>query len=191
MSGWWSSASASSPTRFTNASASTKVSSSKVRSSASSTSVQPSGVTAAVSTIARDDRLDRGHSSHVLGGREAGRARAYPRARLQAALERCSFPCFAASASRRLPSCSRTRRRASAPRSSSPAVSWWPRPLLLQLKTLLDNADGQLARVTGRVTLVGRYLDTDRRPRRQRGGIRGPRLRHRRAVPRIRGASSR
>jgi phosphatidylglycerophosphate synthase len=33
--------------------------------------------------------------------------------------------------------------------------------LLLQLKTLLDNVDGQLARATGRVTLVGRYLDTE------------------------------
>lgn len=32
--------------------------------------------------------------------------------------------------------------------------------LLLQAKTLLDNLDGQLARVTGRVTLLGRYLDT-------------------------------
>jgi archaetidylinositol phosphate synthase len=32
--------------------------------------------------------------------------------------------------------------------------------VLLQVKTLLDNADGQLARVTGQVTLVGRYLDT-------------------------------
>jgi archaetidylinositol phosphate synthase len=32
--------------------------------------------------------------------------------------------------------------------------------LLLQLKTLLDNMDGQLARATGRVTLSGRYLDT-------------------------------
>jgi phosphatidylglycerophosphate synthase len=32
--------------------------------------------------------------------------------------------------------------------------------VLLQLKTVLDNADGQLARVTGRVTLKGRYLDT-------------------------------
>jgi archaetidylinositol phosphate synthase len=31
---------------------------------------------------------------------------------------------------------------------------------LLQLKTLLDNTDGQLARATGRVTLAGRYLDT-------------------------------
>jgi archaetidylinositol phosphate synthase len=33
--------------------------------------------------------------------------------------------------------------------------------LLLLVKTLLDNADGQLARVTGRVTLTGRYLDTE------------------------------
>ena len=31
---------------------------------------------------------------------------------------------------------------------------------VLQLKTLLDNLDGQLARATGRVTLTGRYLDT-------------------------------
>lgn len=33
--------------------------------------------------------------------------------------------------------------------------------LLLQLKTLLDNADGRLARATGRATLFGRYLDTE------------------------------
>lgn len=32
--------------------------------------------------------------------------------------------------------------------------------LLLQLKTLLDNVDGGLARATGRVTEMGRYLDT-------------------------------
>jgi len=32
--------------------------------------------------------------------------------------------------------------------------------LLLQLKTLLDNIDGGLARATGRVTETGRYLDT-------------------------------
>ena len=32
--------------------------------------------------------------------------------------------------------------------------------LLLQVKTLLDNVDGGLARVSGRVTLAGRYLDT-------------------------------
>jgi len=33
--------------------------------------------------------------------------------------------------------------------------------LLLQLKTLLDNADGQLARMTRRVTELGRYLDSE------------------------------
>ena len=32
--------------------------------------------------------------------------------------------------------------------------------VLLQVKTLLDNMDGRLARETGRVTLAGRYLDT-------------------------------
>ncbi|MDQ3671568.1 MAG: CDP-alcohol phosphatidyltransferase family protein [Actinomycetota bacterium] len=33
--------------------------------------------------------------------------------------------------------------------------------LLLQLKTLLDNTDGGLARLSGRVTLLGRYLDSE------------------------------
>lgn len=33
--------------------------------------------------------------------------------------------------------------------------------LLVQLKTVLDNADGQLARLTGRITLLGRYLDSE------------------------------
>ncbi len=33
--------------------------------------------------------------------------------------------------------------------------------LLLQVKTLLDNADGRLARLSGRVSLLGRYLDTE------------------------------
>lgn len=32
--------------------------------------------------------------------------------------------------------------------------------LLLQAKSLLDNLDGELARATGQVTLIGRYLDT-------------------------------
>jgi phosphatidylglycerophosphate synthase len=32
--------------------------------------------------------------------------------------------------------------------------------LLLQAKSLLDNMDGELARATGQVTLLGRYLDT-------------------------------
>ncbi|MHB8469540.1 MAG: CDP-alcohol phosphatidyltransferase family protein [Gaiellaceae bacterium] len=33
--------------------------------------------------------------------------------------------------------------------------------LLVQLKTVLDNADGQLARLSGRVTPFGRYLDSE------------------------------
>jgi archaetidylinositol phosphate synthase len=33
--------------------------------------------------------------------------------------------------------------------------------LLLQAKTLFDNADGQLARATGRVSVLGRYLDSE------------------------------
>jgi phosphatidylglycerophosphate synthase len=33
--------------------------------------------------------------------------------------------------------------------------------LLVQLKTLLDNADGQLARLTGRTSPFGRYLDSE------------------------------
>src|SRR2546423_10198367 len=33
--------------------------------------------------------------------------------------------------------------------------------LLVQLKTVLDNADGQLARLSDRVTVFGRYLDSE------------------------------
>ena len=33
--------------------------------------------------------------------------------------------------------------------------------LVLQLKTVLDNADGQLARLAGRMTVLGRYLDSE------------------------------
>jgi phosphatidylglycerophosphate synthase len=33
--------------------------------------------------------------------------------------------------------------------------------LLVQLKTLLDNADGQLARLAGRTSAFGRYLDSE------------------------------
>jgi phosphatidylglycerophosphate synthase len=33
--------------------------------------------------------------------------------------------------------------------------------VLLQLKTVLDNADGQLARASGRVSVFGRYLDSE------------------------------
>jgi phosphatidylglycerophosphate synthase len=38
---------------------------------------------------------------------------------------------------------------------------WLGAALLLQLKTILDNADGQLARASGRVSAFGRYLDSE------------------------------
>lgn len=41
-----------------------------------------------------------------------------------------------------------------------PGAAWWAAAALLQVKTLLDNIDGGLARLTGRVTVMGRYLDT-------------------------------
>lgn len=39
-------------------------------------------------------------------------------------------------------------------------ASWWAAAALLVLKVFLDNVDGGLARATGRVTRMGRYLDT-------------------------------
>jgi archaetidylinositol phosphate synthase len=40
------------------------------------------------------------------------------------------------------------------------SAAWWSAAVLLQLKSLLDSMDGGLARATGRVTQMGRYLDT-------------------------------
>ena len=45
--------------------------------------------------------------------------------------------------------------------------------LLVQLKTLLDNADGQLARLTGRVDRVRALPRLRGRPARERGALRG------------------
>jgi archaetidylinositol phosphate synthase len=38
---------------------------------------------------------------------------------------------------------------------------WLVAALLIQLKTVLDNSDGQLARLSGRITSFGRYLDSE------------------------------
>lgn len=38
---------------------------------------------------------------------------------------------------------------------------WVWAAVLLQVKTVLDNADGQLARMTGRESVLGRYLDSE------------------------------
>jgi archaetidylinositol phosphate synthase len=37
----------------------------------------------------------------------------------------------------------------------------WVAAILLQVKTVLDNADGQLARAAGKVSVFGRYLDSE------------------------------
>ena len=166
MSGWWFSASASSPTRFTNASASTKSSNWNVRSSASSTSLQsamghgasiydrPHLMTASTESasaprLARKQERRAGRELVLeLGLRPAARS---PRRR-----------CFLSSrGSHRRRSCSPTRQRGCSPRSRSSEASSSLAALLLQVKTLLDNADGRLARASGRVTLAGRYLDTE------------------------------
>ncbi len=44
--------------------------------------------------------------------------------------------------------------------ATSAPGAWVAAAVLLQLRTVLDNLDGALARVTGRVTELGRYLDT-------------------------------
>lgn len=44
--------------------------------------------------------------------------------------------------------------------AGSSSAGWLVAAVLLQLKTLLDNMDGGLARATDRVTELGRYLDT-------------------------------
>jgi len=44
--------------------------------------------------------------------------------------------------------------------SADARAAWVGAALLLQMKTLLDNLDGGLARATNRVTELGRYLDT-------------------------------
>ena len=63
--------------------------------------------------------------------------------------------------------------------------------LLVQLKTVLDNADGQLARLTDRVTAFGRYLDSECDLLVERRALRRPRLVHGRAGRSPRSASSR
>src|SRR5687767_2541880 len=162
MSGWWFSASASSPTRLTNASASRKSAKENVRSSAPSTSVHPSdSVTEAVSTIDPSvtvlgdaARLFRSSRSDVPA-RELLVAWIFgPAANALAALL----------APLRVPPPAVVLANAAAGLAAAVAIgteALVAAALLLQLKTLLDNADGRLARATGRATLFGRYLDTE------------------------------
>ena len=69
----------------------------------------------------------------------------------------CCFP-FAC---RRRSSRQRRARRGSQQRSSSAQGRFLLAAILVQAKTVLDNADGQLARLSGRITAFGRYLDSE------------------------------
>jgi archaetidylinositol phosphate synthase len=145
MSGWWFSRSASSATHETNAIAAGKLSSSNSRTSASSSSRHPSG------TLMRLTMPDR-----------------KPRAGFELLCELVFRPVAHVVARALLPL-----------RVPPPAVvlagtatglaaaveigrhGFLAAALLLQLKTVLDNADGQLARLSGRITAFGRYLDSE------------------------------
>ena len=63
--------------------------------------------------------------------------------------------------------------------------------LLVQAKTVFDNADGQLARLTGRVTAFGRYLDSECDLLVDAALFAGARVVHRPAARSLRSASSR
>ena len=52
-------------------------------------------------------------------------------------------------------------RRGSRQRFSSRQGKFLLAAILIQVKTVLDNADGQLARLSGRITAFGRYLDSE------------------------------
>ena len=110
-----------------------------------------------------DGRLDRRMPppSHVArrARRRAGRELVLERSSARSPASSC--PCSSARASRRPRSCSRTRRPGSSAALALARGELVVAALLLQVKTLLDNADGLLARASGRVTLAGRYLDTE------------------------------
>jgi len=158
MSGWWFSCSASAATAFTNEIASAKVSKRNWRSSAPSTSAHPSGtgwdmaavcslVDTAQPTLAAT-RKER--PSFELMSELVFRPLAHPVVRLLLPL-RVPPPVVVL---------------AGTTVGLEAAVLLWRHSLvwaavLLQVKTLLDGADGQLARASGRVTVLGRYLDSE------------------------------
>ena len=145
MSGWWFSRSASSATHDTNAIAAGKLSSSYSRTSAPSSSRQPSGV---LMKLTMPDRKQRAGFDIVC--ELVFRPPAHLIARALAPL--------------RVPPPAVVLVGAATGFAAAAAVgrhAFLAGALLLQLKTLLDNADGQLARRTGNITSFGRYLDSE------------------------------
>ena len=145
MSGWWFSRSASSATHDTNAIAAGKLASSNSRTSASSSSRQPSGV---LTRLTMPDRKERGGFDLVC--ELVFRPPAHLVARTLAPLRVPPPAVVVAGAAMGF-----------AAAFEAGGHAFLAAALLLQLKTLLDNADGQLARATGRITDFGRYLDSE------------------------------
>jgi archaetidylinositol phosphate synthase len=145
MSGWWFSRSASSATRETNAIAAGKLSNVNSRASAPSSSRQPSGV---LMRLTMPDRKQRAGFDVVC------ELLFRPPAHLLALALRPL----------RVPPPAVVVAGAAVGFAAAGMIgthAFVAAALLLQLKTLLDNADGQLARLTGRVTDFGRYLDSE------------------------------
>src|SRR5579885_1790178 len=145
MSGWWFSRSARLARRRTNSIAAGKLSSSNSRTSASSSSRQPSGM---LMRLTMPDRKPR-HGIELLC-EYAFRPAAHLLARALAPL-RVPPPAVVLAGT-----CAGAAAAVAVGRDHLLVAA-----LLLQLKTLLDNADGQLARLTGRVSAFGRYLDSE------------------------------
>ena len=180
MSGWWFSSSASSATRFTNAIASAEVVEAEL-------ALERAVDLAPAVRHGHAPSMHRGYVDQHSWSRpyaaqlaEAAAARPSSCASSSSARWRSSScSCCCRCACRRPPSCSPRRRPASRPRRCSWREQLVAAALLLQLKTVLDNADGQLARAAG--TRDGaRALPRLRvRPARERGAVRGARARDR------------
>ena len=145
MSGWWFSRSASSATHDTNAIAAGKLSSSNSRTSAPSSSRHPAGTLMRWTMPDRKQRAGFDAVCELLF-----RPPAHLLVRALAPLRVPPPAVVVAGAATGIAAAVEVGRHA-----------FLAAALLLQLKTLLDNADGQLARATGRVTDFGRYLDSE------------------------------
>src|SRR4051794_23258819 len=176
MSGWWFSASASSAMRFTKAIAPRKSPKRNSRSSAFSTSFQPSGAAMGEAWHARHSsgRGFRLRSAPIYDRRVVAARPTLRSSRKQRAAppelvcERVFRPLahlvVLALLPLRVPPPAVVLASAATGLAAAAELAreqWIAAALLLQLKTVLDNADGQLARAAGKESVLGRSLDSE------------------------------
>src|SRR5579872_4010341 len=159
MSGWWFSLSARSATRFTNATACLKSSNVNSRSSLSSASLQPGGVSGTTRIV----NYARVMATTLRNTRKA-RAVGCTELLCEAVFRPLAHGVVLALLPLRVPPPAVVL--AATGTGFAAAVELGRRDfvgaaVLLQVKTVLDNADGQLARAAGRVSVLGRYLDSE------------------------------